>query len=100
MLDVLAGVIADAMERVFVLPARYIIKRCGRRTHVQPSAWRRSVVHEVGRRFDGPAALDRTSHKSLLARAIRDLGRPRHHSHAADKVADPQPLSRPKAQPT
>jgi len=37
-LDVLPGVAAGSTERVLVLPARYIVKRCNRRTYVQASS--------------------------------------------------------------
>ena len=64
MLDVPPGVVTDPTERVLLLPASCIVKRRDRRTHVQPSAWRRCVVREVGPRLDCPSALDRSSHES------------------------------------
>ena len=93
-------------EPVLVLPARYIVKRRDRRTHVQPSGCRRCAESDVGRRLDFPPALDRSSHESrAVAAAVEvirlrlQLSRPRRHRHAAGDVADPQPLSRAKAQP-
>ena len=107
MLDVPPGVVAShATEPVLVLPARYIVKRLDRRTHVQPSGCRRCAESDVGRRLDCPSALDRSSHESRaesaaveVTRLRLQLSRPRRHRHAAGDVADPQPLSRAKAQP-
>jgi hypothetical protein len=60
----------------------------------------------VGRRLDGPSALDRSIHESRaesaaveVTRLPRKLSRPRRHHHAAGDVGDRQPLSRLKAQP-
>ena len=76
MLDGPPGVVAShATEPVLVLPARYILKRRDRRTHVQPPACRRCAESDVGRRLDCPSALDRSGHESRAESATVEVTR-------------------------
>ncbi len=74
MLDILPGVVAaDQTERALILPGGYIVKRCYRRTHIQPPARRRCAVRNMGRRLNCPSALDRGSHETRAETATVEV---------------------------